>query len=84
MNNIGLYGGLPALGPQGRGAGASQFGPGPGSLGSLTGGNNPDEPTLVETDATGAAFGSGQGLIPLRYRQRVGQYLQRLAEELGN
>lgn len=82
-SNIGLYGGLPALGPRGNGRGTAQLGPGPGSPGSLAGGNNPDQPTLVEADATGAASGAGQGTIPLRYRQRVGQYLQRLAEELN-
>jgi len=82
-NNIGLYGGLPALGPQGSGRGTAEFGPGPGSPGSLAGGDNPDQPTFVEADATGAASGAGQGTIPLRYRQRVGQYLQRLAEELN-
>lgn len=82
-NNMGLYGGLPALGPQGSGRGTAELSPGLGSPGSLTGGSNPDDPTLVEAGATGAASGAGQGTIPLRYRQRVGRYLQRLAEELN-
>ncbi|MEX1229459.1 MAG: hypothetical protein WEB58_04415 [Planctomycetaceae bacterium] len=82
-NNMGLYGGMPGLGPQGSGLGATDFGPTPGSPGSLAGGDNPDQPTIINAEATGAASGSGQVAVPLHYRQRVRQYMQRLAEELN-
>ena len=65
------------------GQGNSQQAAGPGSGGSLAGGHNAQDPALISTDATREASGVGQGEIPLRYRQRVGQYFQRLAEELG-
>jgi hypothetical protein len=81
--NMGLYGSLPALGPQGSGRGTTEMSAGPGSSRSLVGGQNPDEPAMIQSEATGSASGVGQGAIPLRYRQKVGQYLQRLAEELG-
>ena len=83
QNNVGMYGGLPTLGPAGMGQGNSQQAAGPGSGGSLAGGHNAQDPALISTDATREASGVGQGEIPLRYRQRVGQYFQRLAEELG-
>jgi hypothetical protein len=83
MNNMGLYGGPTALGPQGSGAGTNPAATGEGTSGALTGDRDGNQAMLVNTDAAAAASGSSQGSIPLPYRQRVGQYLQRLAEELN-
>lgn len=53
--------------------------------GSGRSGQNPDQtPALSERHQTTEAGGAGDPAIPLPYRKRVGQYFQRLAEELGD
>jgi hypothetical protein len=80
LGNMGLYGGLPGLGPQFGDQGLGPAGAQADAPGSL-GGDGSNDPALVEAAATGQASGSAQGTIPARYRQRVGQYFQRIAEE---
>ncbi len=81
--NLGLYGSLPGMGdPWAEGSGRDgreTTGPG-GELGPRA---NPDEPSMVDMPASGRAGGMAEGAIPVQYRRRVGQYFQRLAEELG-
>ena len=81
MNNMGLYGGLPALAAGNFGGGGQAESHDEGA-GQFSGGFNTSEPSVSETDAQQSATGSAGGAAPLRYRQKVGQYLRRLAEEL--
>lgn len=81
MDNIGLYGRQPFFGGTER-RGAS--GPRGASGGNAGSGSGP--PGLAGKVGTGQLPGpeaASQGAIPARYRQRVNQYFQRLAEELG-
>jgi hypothetical protein len=81
MNNMGLYGGLPALAGQNFHGGGQGDNPAQGT-GSFTGGTNASEPDLFDSAANQSASSSGSGQAPLEYRQKVGQYLRRLAEDL--
>ncbi len=84
---FGLYGGLPGMGE----AFGGEYGnaPGPqvppgGDFAAPSRGNNPDGIPWDETTAAGSSAAVGEGAVPVRYRRRVGQYFQRLAEELGD
>lgn len=83
LNNVGLYGALPTAGPSG-GEGRGQPGlVGTGANGQLatgSGGALPRSPLAEQ----GSASGVSQGSIPPRYRQRVGQYFERIADESKN
>lgn len=80
---VGLYGGLPGMG-QNFGDGPQGSGPSDRSPGSFsTGGTNPDESPLIDSPAMQGAAGIGEGAVPIRFRRRVGQYFQRIAEEAG-
>ena len=46
-------------------------------------GRSPDEASLNEQAAPGTAAGVGEGAVPIRYRRQVGQYFQRITEEVG-
>ena len=84
-SNVGLYGGMEGLNGSGEGrfqearAGSGQDDqrrrPPAGRR------HNPDVAAPGDAASTGAAAGSGQGAVPIRYRRQVGQYFQRLAEE---
>jgi hypothetical protein len=81
MQNMGLYGSLPGMG-ESYGSGPTGSGPADDPRGNFaSGGANPDEGTMVDVPAAGSA-GGGEGAIPVRYRRQVGQYLQRIAEEV--
>ncbi len=81
----GLYGGLPGMDESYR----NGFGEGRGRVPSSghdghdngPGGVNPDQSTWNDTEAEQSAGGMGEGMIPVRYRRRIGQYFRRLAEE---
>jgi hypothetical protein len=81
--NLGLYGSSPGLGDA-AGAGNQQpgasAGEGPGGVAS--GGKDGDASGVFDPSLESAASGTGEGQVPVRYRQRVGQYFRRLAEEL--
>lgn len=79
---MGLYGGLPSLGPQGTGQGSMDYNAAGREYGIAGSAGSGDEPTVVYGDRETAAAGGGQESVPLRYRQRVSRYLQQLAEEL--
>ena len=79
--NVGLYGMLPGMSAfsdsqsEGRG-GAAMFGGG-----GADGGINPDMGSDYDLSVEGAVGGSSGGAVPLRYRQAVGRYFQRIVEE---
>jgi hypothetical protein len=80
MSNMGLYGGLPALAGQnfhGGGQGDNQA----EGTGGFSGGTNASEPDLFHSTTNQSATSSSGGQAPLEYRQKVGQYLRRLAED---
>jgi hypothetical protein len=78
--NVGLYGGLPGMtgmaGFDGGGDDRSATG-----RGTSNGGANPDRAQPLDRATEAASGGTGEGLVPLEYRHRVGQYFQRIAEE---
>lgn len=85
---FGLYGGMPGM----VGGGDNPYGDSNSNggdsgndfvTGAMSGGQNPDASTRLGSQDAAAAAGIGEGAIPVRYRRRVGQYFQRIAEELG-
>jgi hypothetical protein len=84
----GLYGQMAGLSGMGMGPlGRRQNGPagrGPSSGGSAAGGENPDARWPSDASAAGAATAGSDAFVPVRYRRSVGQYFQRLSEELGD
>ncbi|MHB8951530.1 MAG: hypothetical protein ACYC4U_00975 [Pirellulaceae bacterium] len=82
-DNVGLYGGLPGqAGSEGVGFGARRNrSPGVGSWGSS---RDADPQLMFPSDADSRASGWSEGSIPASYRQRVGQYFLRIAEEAGD
>ncbi len=83
--NVGLYGGLPGMaGMEGALAGRQnpQGAGGSGRNGEGAGGDNPDPTSMTDQLSPGGASGAGLGNVPLRYRQRVGQYFRRISAEL--
>ena len=52
-----------------------------GSAGSLSAPDGSEAPFLFESGVLGDAAGGSEGMIPTGYRQRVGQYFLRIAEE---
>ena len=83
LNNVGLYGSLPTAGPSG-GEGRGQsgvVGTGESKQQAADSGSAFPHSPLAEQ---GSASGASQGLIPPRYRQRVGQYFERIADESKN
>ncbi len=80
MNQIGLYGSLPGMGPQASG----EFGESQSDATTGMGfgeGDSRSRENVLTNDTTGAATGSGGRTVPLQYRKRVGQYMRRLMEE---
>ncbi|MFN0055046.1 MAG: hypothetical protein ACKV0T_22975, partial [Planctomycetales bacterium] len=82
MNNMGLYGNLPTKGnPQSSKSGGGKQGPTIG--GSFR--TDADRPAASRLDPHGMlkAAGASESAVPVRYRRRVEQYFQRIAEETG-
>ncbi len=86
--NVGLYGAMPGMAGRGGGNDAEgRQGSGDdteGGFASEFGGENPDSDSLIDTIQTGSAGGIGEGAIPIRYRRPVGEYFQRVADEIGD
>lgn len=81
LENVGLHGGLPSLGGGGEREGDGASGPG---LGRPAVGNfGRGEPGRVSAIDELRAGGAGRELVPLEYRERVGAYFERIADELG-
>ncbi|PQO41045.1 hypothetical protein [Blastopirellula marina] len=82
--NTGLYGNMPALaGMAGRNPGEqTNQGGGMGNAAEGVGGENPNVDSIADSLIPGTTGGSGTALVPLRYRERVGQYFRRLSTEL--
>jgi len=85
---MGLYGDMGGMSGQGSG----QFGDpglhgnarGPSRGGTSAGGANPDTLSAGDLRALGAATAAGDAAVPILYRRSVGQYFQRLSDELDN
>lgn len=81
----GLYGNLPTLaGQEGLGeAGREREGSGGAGQDGVPGiwGENPDLASWEDEQGPAEAGGGGMSLIPLRYRDRVGEYFRRLSTE---
>jgi hypothetical protein len=81
---VGLYGSLPTLGGGDFASGGGQQGADQGPSGSGIGRPGGDADQVVDIPSSDAASGTSQVTIPQRFRQRVGQYFQRVAEEVGD
>ena len=84
MDNVGLFGNLPALG-ESDGDGQSPRNQA-GLPGSVRPGGVRDWSRPAGSDAATnqqVPAGAAEGSVPLPYRRRVAEYLQRLAEELN-
>ena len=80
--NTPMYGNMPTLGDMTRfGSGKSGLFGGRGR-GLGTRGNETD-PSVVDPSGTLQATTGGATAVPVRYRSRVGAYLQRIADEIG-
>jgi hypothetical protein len=82
LDNVGLYGTMPALGETTAGGRSRQ---GVGGVGRSRQGpaTDPARPATVEADRDRRAAGAGDAAVPLPYRGRVAEYFQRIAEETG-
>jgi hypothetical protein len=81
--NIGLYGGFPGmeqlLAPTG--SGQRRTAADQGKEAGL-GGSNPNQDQNYNTTVEGTIGGAGRGAIPLQYRRQIGQYFERITEEV--
>src|SRR5205807_4295106 len=83
LDNVGLYGGLPGLDDStGGGAASGDQRPGPAR------GNSAASRAGAQANGPGAmagpnAAGAGDAVVPPRYRRRVAEYFQRIADETG-
>lgn len=83
LDNVGLFGSLPALGGGERAGDAKQ------SSSALLGARGQEgnfergEPGYVDPLDPLRATGAGQNLVPPQYRQRVGAYFERITNETG-
>ncbi|HJT34809.1 MAG TPA: hypothetical protein VJ783_22470 [Pirellulales bacterium] len=84
LNNIGLYGNLPTRGNPTAARGGRRGSAPLGAAGS--GGGPADSMEIGIDDREGAirAAGASSVAVPVRYRSRVRQYFQRIAEETGD
>jgi hypothetical protein len=46
------------------------------------GGSNPNQDQNYNTTVEGTIGGAGRGAIPLQYRRQIGQYFERITEEV--
>ncbi|MBI4581215.1 MAG: hypothetical protein HY718_16045 [Planctomycetes bacterium] len=84
LDNVGLFGRLPTLGGdmgrEGRDARSAALKGRGGHEGNFEGG----EPGRVDPLETLRAAGAGQTVVPPQYRERVGAYFERIADEVGD
>jgi len=82
---VGLYGSMPTLGGGDMaGGGFSDQNADQGARGNATASPGGDPRTVADVQAASEAGGTSQLVVPPRYRQRVGQYFQRVADEVGD
>jgi hypothetical protein len=83
LRNVGLYGTLPLHGQQsgGQPGGSADHGVASTANGLPTSAENPEGAT---TNGTQKASGQSDAPVPPEYKQRVGEYFRRVADELSN
>lgn len=82
--NVGLFGMMPGMTSFFEGQGGGHGGGNSRGKGGPGDGLEFDSPEGYETSAEGKVGGTGEATIPLRYRQAVGRYFQRILEESEN
>lgn len=83
MQNVGLYGGRPTRASwAARSGGGRKSGPGAGDDGSLDPAND-DKNARYGEGGRLRATGQSDSVVPAQYRRRVGDYFQRVADEIG-
>jgi hypothetical protein len=81
LQNVGLYGRVPALGQSRTGFGQGRLGL--QGLGAESTNRDSSQPSLVDAGGDVQASGAGSATIPLKYRRRVSLYFERIADETG-
>jgi hypothetical protein len=83
LRNVGLYGTMPT---HGRESGGEPGGSANHGIASTANGAPPsaDNPDGAGSDATQKASGQSDAPVPPEYKQRVGEYFRRVADELSN
>jgi hypothetical protein len=82
LNNVGLYGGRPAFAGRPARAGGSRSGPGRSGAGGRDAPDspNPGAPGIDQYNTSAESSAA----VPPRYKKKVGQYFDRVADELGD
>jgi hypothetical protein len=83
LKNVGIYGGIPRHSKQG---GQQKGGSADRGTGTWDEGTNPDADQAGAGAAAGKSRASGESdaAVPVKYRKQVGDYFQRVADELGD
>jgi hypothetical protein len=81
LRNVGLYGRRPTGKPGGATGGGRLGGPGAGAPGD---GQQADQSTGLANTGRLQASGASDAAVPPQYRKKVGDYFQRVADELGD
>jgi hypothetical protein len=82
LDNVGLYGNVPALGSGTAGEASRQNWAGP-ARGVRGGRIESARPSSPDADAKRGAAGAADAVVPGLYRRRVAEYFQRVADETG-
>ena len=82
LNNVGLYGSRPRMSEKAAKAGTGRSTPGAMTGGSAQPGDEGD-PSGLGTGGRLKAAGESGVNVPARYKKKVGEYFQRVADELG-
>ena len=79
--NVGIYGMLPGMASFSDAQSGEQGNRQSLGMGGMAADSDYDMGNGYETSAEGTVGGAGEGAVPLRYRQAVGRYFQRIIEE---
>jgi hypothetical protein len=80
-SNVGLYGGRPTRSQAAKGGGGKADRG--GSADGRGAAGNPGDPAAFEGSEKLRASGRSDAAVPAKYRKRVGEYFQRVADEIG-
>ena len=83
MQNVGLYGGRPTRASWAKSGGGRKSGPGGAGEGEGAAAGDPDDPARFGEQGKLRATGQSDSVAPPQYRRRVGDYFQRVADEIG-
>lgn len=83
MQNVGLYGGRPTRASWAKSGGGRKSGPGGAGGDDALANDDADDATRYGEGGRLRATGQSDSVVPAQYRRRVGDYFQRVADEIG-